>query len=534
LIALADDPAATVGLSDADPALSLFLLRFTTPALEPDSFGFAPGALYSASLPATAAAYLGATRDGLLPYQSLTYHRLRDYAERAAHLAAAVADATRLVPPRAAATVARLLPLGWYAVLAIDPWAARDPLSDLDYPHNPAGVQARVWGLDHAAITRRLAARWRLPAWVATPIGCLTLPLRVAGPLVSHRDLFAVVQFAALEAEDAARPLGLAQGADRRELIDYLRLDDSALEAARLRMPESRMECAVSPLDPDPHRVPLVMNLLRMATECRRRNGPGLVARLEEHIDHLHRVAAELGEQAGRRLRDAKLEGLAELAAGAGHEINNPLAVISGNAQRLARSEENADRRESLGAIVRQAHRIAGILRDLMQFARPPRPVSRVFAVADLLHGVRDDLVALAQERHVRLEVEAARAGVWLEGDPAQLREALRAVVRNAVEAAPPDGWARVSWVAAEDGCDVSVTVEDSGPGLTPDAALHAFDPFYSGRSAGRGRGLGLSAAWQLTRQNGGSLLLACDCPARFVLTLRRVAAHDALALRSA
>ena len=121
-----------------------------------------------------------------------------------------------------------------------------------------------------------------------------------------------------------------------------------------------------------------------------------------------------------------------------------------------------------------------------------------------------------------------------MEGDPGQLREALRAVVRNAVEAAPADGCASLSWAAPEDGCDVSVTVEDSGPGMTAEVAEHAFDPFYSGRSAGRGRGLGLSAAWQLVRQNGGSLLLASESPARFVLTLRRAVGHEVLALRSA
>jgi two-component system, NtrC family, sensor kinase len=534
LIAVADDPAAALKVSDADPALSLFLLRFATPAPEPDAFGFAAGALHSAVLPATAAVYLAATRDGLLPYQSLVYRRLRAFAERAARVAAAVAEATRLVPAHAAATVARLAPLGWYAVLAVDPWSARDPLADPSYPQNPGAAQSQVWGLDHAAITRRLAARWRLPPWVATTIGCLTLPLRVAGPLVSHRDLFAVVQFAALEADQHGTPLGFAHGADRRELIDHLRLDERALEGTRLRLPEPPAERAGSGLDPNPYRVPLVANLLRMAAESRRRNGPALVARLEEQIDHLHRIAAELGEQAGQRLRDAKLAGLAELAAGAGHEINNPLAVISGNAQRLLRAETDADRRESLQAVVRQAHRIAGLLRDLMQFARPPRPQSRVFAVADLLHGVRDDLAALAHERGVQVEVASAPAGVWLEGDPAQLREALRAVVRNAVESAPGDGWARVTWAVPEDGCDVSVSVEDSGPGLTAEVAEHAFDPFYSGRSAGRGRGLGLSAAWQLVRQNGGTLVLASDNPARFVLTLRRAVGHELLALRSA
>src|SRR5207248_3559382 len=134
--------------------------------------------------------------------------------------------------------------------------------------------------------------------------------------------------------------------------------------------------------------VPLVYNLLRMAGHARRRNGAAVALRLESRIDELHRGLTELADEAGTRLRDAKLAGLAELAAGAGHEINNPLAVISTNAQRLLRTEADTDRGESLRAIVRQTQRISGILRDLMQFARPPRPEKQRVAVAELMTTV--------------------------------------------------------------------------------------------------------------------------------------------------
>ncbi|HVL13906.1 MAG TPA: HAMP domain-containing sensor histidine kinase [Gemmata sp.] len=535
LIALADAPASAVGLSDADPALAIFLLRFAQPAAEPDAFGFAPGALFSASLPAAAAAYLTATRAGVLPTRTTTYSRVREVSDRAGQLAARIADATRLAPPPAAATVARLAPLGWYGVLAADPDAAGDPLADPNHASRPAEVQSRVWGLDQAAVARRLASRWRLPAWVATTVGCLTLPLRVAGPLVPYRDLFAIVQLAVMEAEAATTSFGLTHGADRAALLGRLRVDPDTLaphEPAAGPQPAA----AGSGLDPDPHRVPLVRNLLRMAAESRRRNGPALVARLEEQVDHLHRVAAELGEQAGARLRDAKLAGLAELAAGAGHEINNPLAVISGTAQRLLRWEDDPDRRDSLQVIVRQTHRIAGILRDLMTFARPPRPHARAFTAAELLAALTTELSGLAEDRRALLEVEESPAGIMLEGDPGQLGEAVRAVVRNAIEASPPDGWVKVAVASPDDSCEVTITVEDSGPGLSGEVAEHAFDPFYCGRSAGRGRGLGLSTAWQLVRQNGGDLSYQpdADSPTRFVFTLRRAVGVDILALRSA
>ena len=91
-------------------------------------------------------------------------------------------------------------------------------------------------------------------------------------------------------------------------------------------------------------------------------------------------------------MRLAKLAALAEFAAGAGHEINNPLAVISGQAQYILShkedwlaSDEEESSHEALGKIIAQTKRIHGILRELMQFARPPpraRPTIDLVAAA--------------------------------------------------------------------------------------------------------------------------------------------------------
>jgi two-component system NtrC family sensor kinase len=535
LIALADSPATVMRLSAADPALSLFLLRFAQLAPEPALGTLAPGSLSSALLPDTAAAFLGATASGVLPHVSFSLNKVHAVAARAGSIAASLAEATRRWPAESAATVARLAPLGWYAVAAVDQFESADPLNDPNFSSNPAKVQEEIWGLNHAAIARRLSARWKLPAWVDSIVGSLTHPFQLATKLVTCPDLFAIVQLAVIEAEREKTWLGLTYGADRTELLDHLRLDDSTV--CRLVAECGRVETlpTASSYDPNPHRVPLVRNLLRMAAESRRRNGPALVARLEDRIDSLHTVLADLGELVGERLQTAKLEGLAELAAGAGHEINNPLAVISGNAQRLLRTEPDLDRGEALRAIVRQAHRIAGILKDLMHFARPPRPMSRTFPASDLLQGAREDLAQLASDREVRLEVVGLSAGGWIEGDFTQLRHALGAVLRNGIEAASTGGWVRITLSGSEAG-NLTVIVEDSGPGLSAEVAEHAFDPFYSGRSAGRGRGLGLPTAWQLVRQNGGELRYepTSDEPTRFVLSLRRTLDRDLLSLKSA
>ena len=88
--------------------------------------------------------------------------------------------------------------------------------------------------------------------------------------------------------------------------------------------------------------------------------------------------------------------------------------------------------------------------------------------------------------------------------DVAQVRTALGGMLRNAIEAAPREGWAGLR-VENGDGT-LKFIVEDNGPGPVASGVEHLFDPFYSGRSAGRGRGFGLASAWRLARLQGGEV----------------------------
>ncbi len=511
LVALAERPADLPSLAATDPALAAFLARFATAA---DPGPFRPQGLLSPSLPDAAAAFLAHTSAGWLDPLSSIVIDLDTVGCQAAERARAVAAETGTADPDAAALAARLAPLGWYAVAAVDRTAALACLRDSDFAVDPVQCQRDHWGLDQHAITRRLALRWRFPDWLATVLSGLDLPdrARAAGP---HADLAAVVATAVAEAQADTLDLGLtpkvSAGGLRQPAVRPLAQQPDARSPGELGRG----------LHSDPHRVPLVRDLLRGAAEARRRSGPALVLRLEAELDDLHGRLVRVADAAAQNRTADKLAALAEFAAGAGHEINNPLAVISGHAQRLLRTEQDDDRADSLRVVVRQTQRIAGILRELMQFARPPKPQPGRVAVADVFAAVHADLEALAAERAARVEVVNAPVDVAIDADAGQLRQSLAAVVRNAIEAAGVNGWVRVR-------CDVTpleacLVVEDSGPGLSPEVAAHAFDPFYCGRPAGRGRGLGLSTAWRFARQNGGDLRHEPgDGPTRFVFTFPR------------
>ena len=111
-----------------------------------------------------------------------------------------------------------------------------------------------------------------------------------------------------------------------------------------------------------------------------------------------------------------------------------------------------------------------------------------------------------AEEKGLSLtaDIQGLDRQLAIDADPLHLRQALGHLVQNAIEAAPRGGWVRVGVQAHPRA--VRLTVDDNGPGPAADHVEHLFDPFFSGRSAGRGRGIGLSIAWRLAQLNGGDV----------------------------
>ena len=112
---------------------------------------------------------------------------------------------------------------------------------------------------------------------------------------------------------------------------------------------------------------------------------------------------------------------MAEFAAGAGHEINNPLTVISGRAQLFLRDEADPERRHALALISAQAVRVYEMIADMMLFARPPKPdLQRVEMVA-LIDAVVADLSPRAASQETAIRRTATPGPVFIEADPVQL-----------------------------------------------------------------------------------------------------------------
>lgn len=229
---------------------------------------------------------------------------------------------------------------------------------------------------------------------------------------------------------------------------------------------------------------------------------PALVAKFEE----CERAIAEFD----RRLEREKLDSLKELAYGASHEINNPLANIAARAQTLLDDERNPERARKLSAIHRQAMRAHEMISDLMLFARPPKLVARSFDLSKLAARVVDELSDLADEASVAVTCDAANSPIDIVADETQIGVALQALLKNAIEASTDGGVVRVTTRVFEIGDQraAEVSVADDGPGISDEVRRHMFDPFYSGREAGRGLGFGLSKCWRIVTDHGGEVIV--------------------------
>ncbi|MEM1447315.1 MAG: ATP-binding protein, partial [Planctomycetota bacterium] len=257
---------------------------------------------------------------------------------------------------------------------------------------------------------------------------------------------------------------------------------------------------------------------------------------------------AALAAAQDKLLHTESLARLGEMAAGAAHEMNNPLAVISGRSQLMSMTlEPGSDHQKSAQMIFRESHRLSDLISCLRMFADPPIADRKPADLTAVLQNVVDKVRKAATKRQANFGIDLQLPGKLpaVEIDAAQIDRAVTELLFNAVQAEPksavlvkvvadppfaaagdPDANAEPSVPVSEVGATdpvrrtLHIQVTDDGDGMDEHTLNHALDPFFSAKAAGRQVGMGLPRAQQLAQAHDGSVRLRSEAGKGTVATL--------------
>jgi signal transduction histidine kinase len=216
-----------------------------------------------------------------------------------------------------------------------------------------------------------------------------------------------------------------------------------------------------------------------------------------------------------------KMEAIGRLAGGVAHDFNNLLTVIKSYSTILLEALEGDTRRDDVEEIAASADRAAALTRQLLAFSRrqmlQPRALelnSVVREIEKLLRRLIGEDIAL----QTLLEPE-----IWtVHADPGQIEQVVMNLAVNARDAMPAGGRLTIQtangtvpalvgqrWL--EPATYVTLSVSDTGVGMTPEVQAHLFEPFFTTKERGKGTGLGLSTVYGIVKQSGGDVTVTAE-----------------------
>ncbi|HUS72737.1 MAG TPA: HDOD domain-containing protein [Sedimentisphaerales bacterium] len=230
-------------------------------------------------------------------------------------------------------------------------------------------------------------------------------------------------------------------------------------------------------------------------------------AKQQRFVEQFARLLAKPRDTQTRITTDSSLNALVEMAAGAAHELNNPLSVISGRAQLLDQTEFDPQKKQILKQIQENTGKISQVIEELMSFARPQEPRPARTNIKQMLDEAEQLTSQKTGVEHVNVQIEVAEDIKSVFVDSAQVVSAIANIVSNSLESyTNQQGPIKVTADAGESADFVKLQIIDFGCGMDAQTLEKSTQPFFSAKPAGRKRGMGLAYAHRIIRLNKGRL----------------------------
>jgi signal transduction histidine kinase len=244
--------------------------------------------------------------------------------------------------------------------------------------------------------------------------------------------------------------------------------------------------------------VPLVL-LVFLRTHLADKDRALLLAKSESSIENLQRLQAQM-------VQSEKLISLGQLAAGAAHEINNPLTAILGYSDLLADDPALPERtRATAGKIREQARRTRNLVQNLLSFARQVPPERTLLDINSVISNAVQLRALDLHPGGPRIETELESVLPGVRGDNNQLMQVFFNIVNNGLDAMGNNSGGVLRIKTLRDRGSVVILFSDTGPGIKEPHRV--FDPFYTTKPVGKGTGLGLSICYGIVQEHGGKIL---------------------------
>ncbi|WP_066634655.1 ATP-binding protein [Desulfolucanica intricata] len=201
--------------------------------------------------------------------------------------------------------------------------------------------------------------------------------------------------------------------------------------------------------------------------------------------------------------RSERLASLGHLVTGVAHELRNPIGIIKATVQLMEGEYKNdPEFKEFVTVIKEQINRQNTVIKELLDFGRPQKPVIQELSINVLLEGILTFTEPLLRQHKITLHRYLEPELPITKVDGERLKQVFVNIILNAVQAMQNGGNLTISTSASAE--SVNITFTDNGPGISSTDIPHIFDPFYTTKHSGTG--LGLSISHQIVEQHGGTI----------------------------